>query len=131
MFGITSIEDATCKDLEKKAIGQTLTNAFGGKFKVLQVKNSKEILRTKDKLVCLGDLKLNSFQKWPNINKSMLEDEAIEYVIQINGKKRSLISLEKDLDEKTLIEKIKKDKKSKKFLEGSNIIRSIFIKKTD
>jgi len=77
---------------------------------------------------CLDDLKLNSFQKWPNINKSMLEDDTIEYVIQINGKKRSLISLEKDLDEKKLIEEIKKDKKSKKFLEGSNIIRSIFIK---
>ena len=77
---------------------------------------------------CLDDLNLDSFQKWPDVDKSMLKTDMIEYVIQINGKKRSLITSKKDLDEKTLIEEIKKDKKSKNFLEGNNIIRSIFIK---
>jgi len=77
---------------------------------------------------CLGDLKLNTFQKWPNVDKNMLESETVEYVIQINGKKRSIINSKKDIDEKTLIEKIKKDQKIGKFLDGSNIIRSIFVK---
>ena len=77
---------------------------------------------------CLDDLKLNTFQKWPNVDKSMLESETVEYVIQINGKKRSIINTKKDIDEKTLIEKIKKDQKIGKFLDGSNIIRSIFVK---
>ena len=58
----------------------------------------------------------------------MLESETVEYVIQINGKKRSIINSKKDIDEKTLIEKIKKDQKIGKFLDGSNIIRSIFVK---
>ena len=77
---------------------------------------------------CLDDLKLNAFQKWPNVDKNMLESETMEYVIQINGKKRSIINSKKDIDEKTLIEKIKKDQKIGKFLDGSNIIRSIFVK---
>ena len=58
----------------------------------------------------------------------MLESETVEYVIQINGKKRSIINSKKDIDEKTLIEKIKKNQKIRKFLDGSNIIRSIFVK---
>ena len=58
----------------------------------------------------------------------MLESETMEYVIQINGKKRSIINLKKDIDEKILIEKIKKDQKIVKFLDGNNIIRSIFVK---
>ena len=74
---------------------------------------------------CLNDLKLDIFQQWPKVDKTKLEDENIEYVVQINGKKRSLITLKKDVDEKTLIEKIKKDQKSKKFLEGSNITNLI------
>ena len=77
---------------------------------------------------CLDDLKLNTFQKWPNVDKNMLESETVEYVIQINGKKRSIINSKKDIDEKTLIEKIKKDQKIGKFLDGNNIIRSIFVK---
>ena len=77
---------------------------------------------------CLDDLKLNTFQKWPNVDKNMLVSETVEYVIQINGKKRSIINSKKDIDEKTLIEKIKKDQKIGKFLDGSNIIRSIFVK---
>ncbi len=60
LLGITSISEATCNDLQKQAKGVILKNVFGGEFKVLQVKNSKEILRTKDKLVCVGDLKLDS-----------------------------------------------------------------------
>ena len=58
----------------------------------------------------------------------MLESETVEYVIQINGKKRSIINSKKDIDEKTLIEKIKKDQKIGKFLDENNIIRSIFVK---
>ncbi len=77
---------------------------------------------------CLDDLKLNTFQKWPTVDKSMLKSETVKYVIQINGKKRSIINSKKDIDEKTLIEEVKKDQRTGKFLEGSNITRSIFIK---
>jgi hypothetical protein len=60
LFGITSIEDATCIDLQKEAKGTKLKNMFGGEFEVLSVTNSIEISRTKDKLVCVGDLRLDN-----------------------------------------------------------------------
>ncbi len=102
--------------------------------KEILLENYKKILSVMSPIIphftseCLTDLKLNSFQKWPVVNKDMLDDDMIEYVVQINGKKRSLITSKKDLDEKSLIKEIKKDEKSKKFLEGNNIIRTIFVK---
>lgn len=60
LFGISSVENATCEDIEKEAKGQVLKNMFGAEFTILQVKNSKELSRTKNKLVCLGDLKLDN-----------------------------------------------------------------------
>ena len=59
-FGLTSIEDTSCTDFQEEAKGAKLKNQFGGEFKVLKVSNSKEISRTKDKLVCIGDLKLDN-----------------------------------------------------------------------
>jgi len=59
-FGLTSIEDTTCTDFQEEAKGAKLKNQFGGEFKVLKVSNSREISRTKDKLVCIGDLKLDN-----------------------------------------------------------------------
>ena len=39
---------------------------------------------------CLSDdLKLNTFQKWPEVDKNLIKNETVEYVIQINGKKRA------------------------------------------
>ena len=56
----SSIEETTCSDVQKNAKGTELKNAFGGTFEVLDVRNSKEISRSKDKLVCLGDLRLDN-----------------------------------------------------------------------
>ena len=46
----------------------------------------------------------------------------------MNGKKRGIISTENSLNEKDLIEKIKKTKELQKFIGDKNIIKSIFIK---
>ena len=58
--GLVSIEDTTCNDVQEDAKGTELKNAFGGTFTVLNVSNSREISRSKDKLVCLGDLRLDN-----------------------------------------------------------------------
>ena len=49
-------------------------------------------------------------------------------MIQINGKKKSLIQMEKDLDEKILIENVKKDKKISSFLEKKSVFKHIIVK---
>ena len=57
-----------------------------------------------------------------------IEDEYINVVIQINGKKRGLLNLKKDTDEKELLSLIKKDEKLNKYIENKIIKKQIFVK---
>ena len=76
----------------------------------------------------LEQLKEGSSILWPKINKKdIVINNKINLVVQINGKKRSLINTKKNIDEESLIEIIKKDQKILKFING-DIIKVIFIK---
>tara|TARA_B100001778_G_C18380744_1_gene535133 strand:- start:395 stop:781 length:387 start_codon:yes stop_codon:yes gene_type:complete len=77
---------------------------------------------------CLENLKIDQNIKWPLVDKKILISEEINIVIQINGKKRSIINCKKGITEEILIKNIKKDIKINKFLENKKIIRSIFVK---
>ena len=45
---------------------------------------------------CLEDLEIKEDIYWPNANKKYLSEDTIEYVIQINGKKKSILNLDKE-----------------------------------
>ncbi len=77
---------------------------------------------------CLEDLKIDHKIKWPIVEKQFLVNENINIVIQINGKKRSIINCKKGITEENLIKIIKDDVKINKFLQNGNNIKSIFIK---
>ncbi len=77
---------------------------------------------------CLEDLKIDQNIKWPLVDKKLILSEETNIVIQINGKKRSIINCKKGITEEILIKNIKKDIKINKFLENKKIIRSIFVK---
>ena len=77
---------------------------------------------------CLSEITSDKNFDWPIVNPKYLEVKKFNIVVQINGKKRSLISTESTLNEKDLLEKIKQEKNLKKFLENKNIIKSIYIK---
>ena len=64
----------------------------------------------------------------PLVDKKLILSEETNIVIQINGKKRSIINCKKEITEENLIKNIKKDIKINKFLENKKIIRSIFVK---
>ena len=49
-------------------------------------------------------------------------------MIQVNGKKKSLIKIEKNLDEKKLLENVRKDKKISDLLENKSIFKHIIVK---
>ena len=66
--------------------------------------------------------------KWPSINEKILETEEINIVIQVNGKKRGLITTKMGISEEKLMELIKSDKSLNKHLEGALIKRKIYIK---
>ena len=46
---------------------------------------------------CLKDIKKNRNVSWPLAQKEYLEEKYVNIVIQINGKKKSLIKIEKNL----------------------------------
>jgi leucyl-tRNA synthetase len=77
---------------------------------------------------CLENLKITSKVEWPIANKKILMSEEINMVIQVNGKKRSIINCKKEINEDSLIKLIKDDKKLDKFIKNKKIVRSIFIK---
>ncbi len=77
---------------------------------------------------CFKDIKLNKNFSWPKAQKEYLEEKFVNIVIQINGKKKSLIKIEKNLDEKTLLENIKRDEKITSFLQKKSIFKHIIVK---
>ena len=77
---------------------------------------------------CLEDLKDNNETKWPKADKKLLTTNSVNLVIQINGKKRSIINVSKGIDEDKVIAQIKSDLNIKKYLIDKNIVKSIFIK---
>ena len=75
---------------------------------------------------CLDSLGKSLNKKWPSYNKENIVENVINFVIQINGKKRGLIKVERDIDEKRLLVLVKKDNSLKRYLEGK-IIKQIFV----
>ncbi len=77
---------------------------------------------------CLNDLNDNIFQNWPQIDKKMLQEDYVEYVVQINGKKKAMIKTNKDISQEELISKIKNNEKIKNIFENKIIDKSFFVK---
>ena len=76
---------------------------------------------------CLSLLNLNSEVEWPKINKNLLIEEKINYVIQINGKKRGLIAANRDLTENDLIKLINTNTELSKYTKNQEFKKKIFI----
>jgi leucyl-tRNA synthetase len=77
---------------------------------------------------CLEKLNYSEEVKWPEIEEKYLHNDKVEIIIQVNGKKRSSISTVKDIDEKKLINLITGEGLINKYLEGGQIIKTIYVK---
>ena len=77
---------------------------------------------------CLERLKFSSEIKWPDLNQKYIIKESNEIVIQVNGKKRNIILIEKDTEEDKILEKVKKTKLIEKYLKDKELIKTIYIK---
>ena len=64
--------------------------------------------------------------KWPSINKNLQED--INFAVQVNGRTRDIININKDLSQKEIEKKIEEKSKAMKFIGNKKIIKIIFIK---
>jgi len=79
-------------------------------------------------LECLSDISKKSQLNWPDVDTKYLKTSKTNIVIQVNGKKRSLIVTKIDLEEKELMKEIIEIKELKKFIENKKIMKVIFIK---
>ena len=109
--------------------------------KLDQLQNSEDLLINYKKILylmmpliphiaseCLEDVQDNNKKKWPKVEEQFLTSGNVNLVIQINGKKRSIINILKGTEEGKLIKQVKNDLNIKKYLKNKNIIKSIFIK---
>ena len=76
---------------------------------------------------CLYQLGEDRVMKWPEINKQFLNNKINNIVIQVNGKKRDVMTLNSDVKEADLINKIKNNEKLKNFVNGKKIKKTIYV----
>ena len=77
---------------------------------------------------CLQTLKFENENIWPEIDAKYLEEEVVNFVVQINGKKRGLLKVKKDMSQDNILEEIKNNQNTNKYLENKKIKKVIFIK---
>ena len=65
---------------------------------------------------------------WPKYNSKLLKDKNCMIVIQVDGKKRGMLEMPIDSEEKIIIKKSKEIENVQKFLKKTVIIRNIYIK---
>ncbi len=77
---------------------------------------------------CLEKLNYSKNIYWPKVEQKYLQTETNTIVIQVNGKKRSIISVEKDIQEDEIINQIKIKQLIDKYLINGKIIKTIYVK---
>ena len=67
-------------------------------------------------------------QSWPTYDENLLKVEEINLVIQINGKKRAILKVKPNIEEKTLFDMSLDLDNVKKFVENKKIVKKIYVK---
>ena len=76
---------------------------------------------------CLQNINSNE-NSWPSYDENLLYEDKIKIVVQINGKKRSLLETKPGISEENVLELINNDKTLLKYLNNTNIKRKIYVK---
>ena len=76
---------------------------------------------------CLATMNTKNI-KWPEYDVSILKNDIINVVIQINGKKRGIVQTKMNINEEKLFKLIQNDEKIMKYITQKKIKRKIYIK---
>jgi len=77
---------------------------------------------------CINDLERKHAIYWPIIDVSKIQKKKRTIVIQINGKKRGLITCDVNTDENKILELIESEEQYKKYFEDEAIKKTIYVK---
>ncbi len=75
-----------------------------------------EVLNNKEKII------------WPKYDKNLIQEDEVNIVIQINGKKREIIKSQRGITEENLLKLVMTNDKLSKYLENNPIRKKIYIK---
>jgi len=75
----------------------------------------------------LGYEGMISAQQWPSYDEDKVVDDVIEMAVQVNGKVRTIITLDVDATKETAHELAFKDEKIQQFTEGKTIVKEIYV----
>ncbi len=67
------------------------------------------------------------FEEWPKYDEDALFDEVVTVIIQVNGKLRGKVEAKKGSDEKDIFDKAIKDENIRKFIDGKDVLKKIYI----
>ena len=71
---------------------------------------------------------INEYQiNWPSVSKVDLIEDEIYFVVQINGKKRAILKVKRDMIEREILETIKLNQEIEKFIGHQEIKKFIYI----
>ena len=65
--------------------------------------------------------------EWPEVNQQLLIEENINFVVQVNGKKRGLIKTNRDISEEDVMILIKKNVEINKYIKDHKLKKKIFV----
>ena len=97
------------------------------------IKNYSKILTVISPIIphfafeCLKDIDIKEQINWPKYDERYLVENIIPFVIQINGKKRDLIQIERNAKEEDVIKIIYQQENVKKYLNNKGIKKKIFV----
>jgi leucyl-tRNA synthetase len=100
--------------------------------KEVLIKNYKKILILMSPFIphfaaeCLSNLDQKQVN-WPMVSKEELIEEEINFVVQINGKKRAILKVKRNVKENEILKEIKSSTETEKLLKGQKIQKTIFV----
>jgi len=108
------------KELIKKYTKKTLTENFS-KILVTMIPIIPHLANE-----CLKRINYNVIE-WPEYDETLLVEDIIPYVIQVNGKKRAIIEAKRDILDEELFEIVQQNKNLKKYFSEKEIKKKIFV----
>ena len=77
---------------------------------------------------CIDELKMKIEPDWPTVDKNAIQKKVSNIVIQINGKKRGIITCDINADESKILEIIKSQKQYEIYIKDKTIKKTIYVK---
>ena len=78
-------------------------------------------------LECLKRIDDKANLSWPDYDEKLILENILPFVVQINGKKRDILKIERNLSEDKVLKIISQSENTKKYLVNKEIKKKIFV----